>query len=211
MITLYHSPDARSFRCLWALEEARVAYDLKVMAFPPRAHAPDYLALNPCGTVPLLVDGDSTLFESAAILEWLSVRYAPTTLGVGSEDKAYGSWLSWLHFGEASLTTLLSTMLRYAVFLPEAQRQPAVVADFRGLFLERLQLVERALADHEYLAADRFTAADISVGYALMLARMLDLHRVLPPALLAYWARLQERPAFRAARAAQKAAAPAAA
>jgi glutathione S-transferase len=206
MITLYHCPDARSFRCLWALEEAKTPYQLKVMAFPPRVHAADFLALNPCGTVPFLIDGETTMSESAAILEWLSTRYAADTLGVGSDARHYGSWLNWLHFGEASLTTPLATMLRYALFLPEAQRQPAVVADYRELFLDRLKPVELALDGHDYLVADRFTAADISVGYALMLSRMLDLHRALSPTLLAYWARLQERPAFKAARAAQKAA-----
>src|SRR3546814_15012777 len=65
---------------------------------------------------------------------------------------------------ESSLTTPLATMLRYAFFEPEPRRQPAVVADYRVIYLDRLQLVERALQGHEYLVGDRFGVADISVG-----------------------------------------------
>src|SRR3546814_16647489 len=71
-------------------------------------------------------------------------------------------------------------MLRYAFFEPEPRRQPAVVADYRVIYLDRLQLVERALQGHAYLVGDRFGVADISVGYAFMLARMLKLDEVTP-------------------------------
>lgn len=206
MITLYHCQDARSFRCLWALEELQLPYQLKPMAFPPRMHAPDFLQIHPTGTVPLLIDGDQTLFESAAILEYLACVHGPGSLAVTRDDPHYGAWLNWLHFGESSLTAPLATMLRYAFFEPEHRRQPAVVADCRVIYLDRLQLVARALQSHEYLVGDRFTVADISVGYAFMLARMLKLDEVMPPSLLAYWSRLQERPAYKAAKASQKAA-----
>lgn len=206
MITLYHCTDARSFRCLWALEESQTPYQLMPVAFPPRLHAPEFLKLHPTGTVPLLLDGTEALFESAAILEYLAVRYAPSSLAVATNDPQYASWLNWLHFGEASLTAPLGTMLRYAHFEPEERRQPAVVADHRKIYLEKLQLVERALRDRDYLIADRFTVADISVGYALQLSRMLGLHSEMSPGLSAYWQRLQERPAYKSARAAQKAA-----
>ncbi|NGY04343.1 glutathione S-transferase family protein [Solimonas terrae] len=204
MITLYHCQDARSLRCLWALEELQLPYELKAMAFPPRVHAPELLSLHPTGTVPLLLDGEQILFESAACLEYLACRDRSRGLAVASDDPHFGAWLNWLHFGEASLTTPLATMMRYAHFEPEPRRQPAVVADHRTIFLDRLQLVERALQDREYLVADRFTVADISVGYAFVLARMLKLLGDLSPALQAYWGRLQQRPAYLAARAAQK-------
>src|SRR3546814_7607180 len=110
------------------------------------------------------------------------------------DDPHYGAWCNCLHFGESSLTTPLATMLRYAFFEPAPRRQPAVVADYRVIYLARLQLVERALQGHEYLVGDRFGVADISVGYAFMLARMLKLDEVTPPNLLAYWNRLQQRP-----------------
>lgn len=203
MITLYHTADARSFRALWLLEEMKLSYELKTMVFPPRVSTPAYLEINPTGSVPTLQDGTLTIHESAAILEYLAARHSPDVLGVRSDDPAWGTWLHWLHFGEASLTTPLATLLRYAHTEPPERRQPAVVEDCRAFFLNRLLLVEQALGGHDYLAADRFTAADISVGYALLLARMLGLGKDFPPAVQAYWTRLKQRPGFGAAKNAQ--------
>ena len=206
MITLYHTTDARSFRALWLLEEMKQPYELKSMVFPPRATTPEYLKINPTGAVPTMHDGEVTIYESAAILEYLATRYPSDGLGVASDDPAWGPWLHWLHFGEASLTTPLATLLRYAVTEPPERRQPAVVEDYRAFFFNRLTLVEQALQGHDYLVADRFTAADISVGYALMLARMLGLRKQFPEVIQAYWTRLTQRPAFEAAKKAQEAA-----
>ena len=207
MIELYHCPDARSFRCLWLLEELGLPYRLHPLEFPPRFKAPDYLQRHAIGTVPLLVDGDKTLFESAAILQYLSTRNGHTALAVSADEPGYASHLNWLHFGEASLTTHLAVMLRYAIFEPEPQRLPQVVEFYRGVVLERLQLLAAALEGQDYLSAGRFTIADISVGYSLMLSRLLGLHKSWPSALHAYWDRLRERPAFAAAKQAQQPAA----
>jgi glutathione S-transferase len=73
-LELYHAPDARSFRCLWLLEELKLPYRLHTMAFPPRYTTPGYLNENPLGTIPLLVDGTSRLTESVAILQYLAMR-----------------------------------------------------------------------------------------------------------------------------------------
>ena len=204
MIELYHCPDARSFRCLWLLEELQLPYRLHQLEFPPRFKAPDYLQRNPVGTVPLLVDAGETLFESAAILQYLSTRHGPTSLVVAADEAGYASHLNWLHFGEASLTTNLAVMLRYAIFEPEPKRLPQVVEFYRGVVDERLKLVAAALEAQDYLSAGRFTIADISVGYSLMLSRLLGLHKSWPPTLHAYWDRLRARPAFNAAKQAQQ-------
>lgn len=204
MITLYHTSDARSFRCLWLLEEMKQPYELKTMVFPPKVSTPEFLKINPTGSVPAMQDGETTIFESAAILEYLATKYAGDGLGVKMDESEYGPWLHWLHFGEASLTTPLATMLRYAYFEPEERRQPAVVADYREFFFNRLALLEKALDGHDYLVADRFTAADICVAYALMLARMLGLHKSFSPVMQDYWKRVTERPAYLAAKQIQK-------
>eukprot|EP00456_Euglypha_rotunda_P084514 TRINITY_DN8490_c0_g1_i4.p1 TRINITY_DN8490_c0_g1~~TRINITY_DN8490_c0_g1_i4.p1 ORF type:complete len:155 (-),score=39.34 TRINITY_DN8490_c0_g1_i4:10-474(-) len=133
MIELYHCPDARSFRCLWLLEELKLPYLLHQLEFPPRFKAPEYLQRHPIGTVPLMIDNDEPLFESAAILQYLSTRHGPTSLSVGVDEPGYASHLNWLHFGEASLTTNLAVMLRYALFEPEPRRLPQVVEFYRGV------------------------------------------------------------------------------
>lgn len=202
MIRLYHCPGARSFRVLWMLHELGLDYELDTMAFPPRVHAPDYLDRNPLGTVPFMTDGEETLFDSAAMLIYLSGR-GDGALALRPDEPGYGEWLSWIVYGEADLTAPLAAMLRYSVFLPEDQRQPAVVADQQRLFLDRAMRAAKRLESAPWLSGNRFTAADISVGYALLLSRFLGVHKHWPAPFNDYWARIRERPAFAAAQAAQ--------
>ena len=202
MIELYHCPDARSFRALWTLEEMGLPYHLHLLPFPPRVRAPEYLKVNPLGTIPALIDGETFMTESAAIVEYLTTRYGPTELAVVPGDPNYGAWLNWLHFGEATLTFPQTLVLRYRTFEPG--RADAAADDYARWFMARLKHVERALAEAEWLCAGRFTGADISVGYALLLANHLKLLESAAPSVQAYWQRLKARPAFQAAKRAQK-------
>ena len=199
MITLYHCTSARSFRPLWALEELGLGYELRMLPFPPRALAKEYLALNPLGTIPLLIDGETRMTESAAVLQYLTTRYGPTPLAVGIDEPAYSAYLNWLHFGEATLTFPQTLVLRYGKLEPEARRNPQVATDYAKWFFGRLRAVEAAVAGGETLCASRFTVADISVGYALLLAERIGLARDFGPAVAAYWQRLQNRDGYRRA------------
>jgi glutathione S-transferase len=196
VITLYHCTAARSFRPLWALEELKLSYDLKMLPFPPRVFAREYLAVNPLGTIPLLIDGDTRMTESAAILQYLVTRYGPTPLSVGVDEADYGAYLNWLHFGEATLTFPQALVLRYSKFEPEERRSPQVATDYAKWFFGRLRAVEAAVESRELLCAGRFTVADISVGYALLLADRIGLAKDFGPAVAAYWRRLRERDGF---------------
>jgi len=207
VIRLYHCTDARSFRPLWALEELGLGYELTVMPFPPRYRAKEYMAVNPLGTIPALVDGETFMTESAAIVQYLVTRYGPSPLEVEVGDPAYGAWLNGLHFGEATLTFPQTLVLRYRRFEPG--KAEVVADDYAKWFLARLRAVDRALQADDWLCAGRFTAADISVGYALLLAAQLGLDAEFTPAVAGYWARLQARPAFQAAKASQRRHAPA--
>jgi glutathione S-transferase len=207
MIRLYHCTDARSFRPLWALEEMGLPYALTVMPFPPRYRAKEFMAVNPLGTIPALADGDTFMTESSAIVQYLVTRYGPSPLAVEVDDPAYGAWLNWLHFGEATLTFPQTLVLRYRRFEPG--KAEVVADDYAKWFLSRLKAVDRALEQGDWLCAGRFTAADISVGYALLLAANIGLDADFTPAVAAYWARLQARPGFQAAKAAQLREAPA--
>jgi glutathione S-transferase len=204
MIELYHCFDARSFRALWALEEMGLEYCLHLLPFPPRIHRPDYLERNPLGTIPLLIDGDVRMTESAAIPQYLATRYGPTSLAVGVDEQDYGLWLDWLHRSEATLTFPLTLVLRYTQLEPEERRLPQAANDYTQWFLSRLRHLTRALADREWLCAGRFTMADLCVGYALLLARTLNLEHKFSPEISAYWQRVTDRPGFLAAKAAQE-------
>ncbi|HEY0844326.1 MAG TPA: glutathione S-transferase family protein [Noviherbaspirillum sp.] len=207
MITLHHCVSARSFRPLWTLEELGLSYELKMLPFPPRVLSRDYLAVNPLGTVPGFVDGDTWMTESAAICQYLAAKYGPTPLEVTPDEADFGAYLNWMHFGEATLTFPQTLILRYRYFEPPERRQPQVAEDYQRWFLARLRAVANAVSGRDFLCANRFTAADISVGYALMLAEYLDLASQFPAAVTAYWNRLKQRDGFARAIEAQRQAA----
>ena len=181
----------------------KLSYDLKMLPFPPRFLKREYLELNPLGTIPLLLDGDTRMTESAAICEYLVTRHGPTPLAIAVDDPAYGAYLNWLHFGEATLTFPQTIYFRYAQLEPDERKNPQAAADYARWFLARLRAVETAAATNEWLCAGRFTVADISVGYALMFARSTGLSEQFTPAVANYWKRLQTRDGFKRAIAAQ--------
>ena len=198
-LKLYHCKGARSLRPLWTLEEMGLAYELEVMEFPPRLRREGYLAVNPLGTVPALTDGDLTLTESVAICQYLVDCHGPSPLGLTPQDKDYGLYLNWLHRADATLTFPQTIVLRYTQFEPPERRLKQAAEDYTQWFFARLRCVEEATASREFLCADRFTIADICVGYALVLADTLGLSTGFKPNTEAYYRRLTARPAFRRA------------
>lgn len=202
MIELYHCIDARSFRALWTLEEMQIPYQLHNLPFPPRLHQPEYLKLNPLGTIPLLIDGDVSMTESSAICHYLATQYGPSDLAVQSSEQDYALWLDWLYRSDATFTFPLTLVLRYSQ-LEEGPRQQQIVDDYSRWFFSRLRHLTRALGDRKWLCADRFTVADIGVGYALLFAETLNLAHKFSPEIADYWQRISGRPAFLAAKLAQ--------
>ncbi|MDE2363686.1 MAG: glutathione S-transferase family protein [Hyphomicrobiales bacterium] len=203
MLTLYHCISARSFRPLWTLEEMGLDYKLVMLPFPPRVFAKAYKEINPLGTIPTFFDGDMRMTESSGICHYLATKHGPTPLAVDVADPEYGTWLNWLYFSDATLTFPQTLYLRYTRLEPPESRQPKVADDYKKWFLGRLRFVETTLADRDYLAAGRFTIADIAVGFGLMLAEILELSPEFGPNVSAYWARLKARPGFKKAIAAQ--------
>lgn len=203
---LYHGFDTRSFRPLWALEALAVPYELVMLPFPPRVRSRDYMAVNPLGTVPTFIDGALRITESAAICQYLAQCHGQGGLAVAPDESDYGAYLNWLHFGEATLTFPQTLVLRYRRFEPEARRLPQAADDYARWFLARTRAIGPVL-DQGYVCAGRFTAADIVIGYAFLLANRIGLGEELPDPAKAYWARLQQEPSYARAQAAQVAAA----
>jgi glutathione S-transferase len=199
---LYHCPDARSLRCLWAVEEAGIDVDLRILKFPPRAFEPDYRAVNPLMTVPAWVEDGRPMTESAAICERIAEG---TPLEVRRDEADYWDYRNWLHRSDATLTFPLAIMLRYTRVEPEERRLAQAVADYKAFFGGRARSIEAALADgREWLTAGRFTIADIAAGYAAFLATRLGAEDVLGEATKDWLARCMAREGFIRARARQK-------
>ena len=185
------------------LEELGLPYQLIMLPFPPRVERPAVLEINPLGTMPLMLDGQTRMVESAAICQYLCERAAPTSLAVAPSEPDYGVFLNGLHFGEATLTFPQTLVLRYARFEPEERRQTVVAQDYTRWFLARLRTLEPTLLESDCLCAGRFTAADVSVGYALLAAQHLGLVERFTPGVRQYWERLQARDGYQRALRAQ--------
>lgn len=205
MMELWHCADARSFRPLWMLEEMALPYRLHMLPFPPRWAAPGYLETNPLGTVPYFVDGGQVLSESAGILLYLATTHGPTDLALAAHEADYGLYLNYLFQSDATFTFPQTLVLRYRLLEPPEKRQPAVADAYAKWFLARMKWVETHLEDgRDWLVGGRFTAADIAVGYACLLAGQLGMGAELGPRTQAWWERCKGRDGYRRAREAQK-------
>jgi len=163
--------EGRGFRVAWLLEEMGIPYRLRrVDLLAGVEKDPEFLAINPAGFIPALQDGDVTMVESIAIMEYLMSRYGPTPLAPDARNPAFPAYLQFLHLGEAGLAASIYFVVGARNFGPEDQRDNWSAGQALYVFQSRLGLVTRQLARSPYLAGDTFTAADISVTYALQLA-----------------------------------------
>ena len=199
---LWHCKGARSLRAAWALEEMGMDYDLEVLPFPPRMFKKDYVETNIIGTVPYFVDGETRMTESCGICQYLVERYQRYDFGLKSDHSEFGDYLNWLFHSDATLTFPQTIAMRYFHLEPSPEKQPVAI-DYGKWFYARLRLLDEHLLEREYLVDNRFTVADIAVGYALYLADTLKLGemvgREFTPQVAAYLARLKQRPAFQRA------------
>ena len=171
MITVYG--EGRGFRVVWLLEEMGLPYRLRqVDLIAGVENDTEFLRVNPAGFIPALVDGDATLVESIAIMEYLIARYGPTPLAPAAHDPAFPAYQQFLHLGEAGLSASIYFVNVSRNLAPEAERANWGARKALEVFESRLGLVTRQLGRAPYMAGDSFTAADISVAYALIQAHM---------------------------------------
>jgi glutathione S-transferase/3-isopropylmalate dehydratase len=197
MITVYG--EGRGFRVVWLLEEMGLPYRLRdVDLLKGVENDLEFLAINPAGFIPAIVDGDVTMVESIAILEYVLARYGPSPLAPGPQDAAFPLYQQYLHLGEAGLAASVYFVSGARNIAPEAERDNWSARQALDVFETRLSLVRRQLERTPWLAGDAFTAADISVGYALEMARK-NIGYALGEAEQAYMARLRERAGYQRA------------
>jgi glutathione S-transferase len=131
----------------------------------------EFMAINPGGFIPAIQDGDVTMVESIAIMEYLMGRYGPTPLAPEPRDPSFPAYQQFLHLGEAGLAASLFFVFGARNLAPEDQRYNWSAGQALGVFESRRRLVTRQLARSPYLAGAAFTAADISVTYALEMGK----------------------------------------
>jgi glutathione S-transferase len=201
MITLFHAPRTRSQKVMWMLEEMGQPYDIRPVAFLERDADEEFVSLNPAGFLPVMKDGETVLLESAAMMEYLAARYGPTPLVPHPADAAYPAYLQYFHLGEASLAAPLIIIPYSLYFAPLEHRDNYGLEIARQIFRRRLPVVEQRLAKAPYMAGEAFTAADISVAYAVNIGKWCKAIDSYSPVLADYMGRVEGRPAYQAMRA----------
>jgi len=197
MITVYG--EGRGFRVVWLLEEMGLPYQLRpVDLLDDVENDTEFLAINPAGFIPAIVDGDVSMVESIAIMEYLMARYGPTPMAPAPQDPAFPAYQQFLHLGEAGLAASIYFVVVSRNMAPEAERDNWGARKALEVFNSRLGLVRRQLARSPFMAGDSFTAADISVTYALQLAQRTG-SASLGDIELAYVARTSDRDGYRRA------------
>ena len=199
MITVYGAPPTRAMRAIWMLEEMGLPYEVRRVDFAKRLEDADFLEVSPTGSFPALRDGDVRVMESGAILEYLGAKYGPTPLTPTIADATYPAYISFLHFGEGSLSAPLNVTIGSMFFAPEDQKQNWGSSFAIDSFVRKSAALIEPLRRGPYLTGATFTAADISCGYALGLARFLGVAERFDPVLREYAERLTARPAFQRA------------
>jgi glutathione S-transferase len=200
MITVFGAFPTRSFRVMWALEELGKDYELRPVDLRNRMADTEFLALNPSGFLPVMKDGDVAMVDSIAILEYLIARYDDKgLLAPAASDPCFPDYQQFLHIGESGLAAFLNVIVGSRFMAPEGEKDNFGARMAERMFESRLALVTRQLNRAPMMAGDRFSAADISVIYALGMAKRLGLTGKFGPEIADYRSRMAERPAFQRA------------
>lgn len=192
MLKLYGCPNSRSLRAAWALEEAGAEYEYhRVDLFKGEHRAPAYLAVNPGGKVPALIDGSMVVTESAAIITYIGERFANSGLAP-TDARVRAQYFEWCFFVISELEQPLWTISKHRFALPADWRVPQIEPTAVREFARAAKVADAHLAGREFAVGDSFTGADILLTHTLMWARSAGVQHA-SPALEIYaervWAR----------------------
>jgi len=190
---LYEFAPTRSIRARWTLQELGVAFDAVTVNLPAGEHRrPDFLAVNPAGKVPVLVDGDLVLTESVAIALYLGENYGGGAF-VPRDPRLRAHLDRWLLFTATELEQPLWRISRHTAIYPEDKRLPADVALARDEFTEMAKVLDQHMVEREFLVGNSVTVGDFVLAYTLDWAQLVGLLDRLPR-LEGYMLRMYDRP-----------------
>jgi glutathione S-transferase len=174
-LTIYGMPASRAFRVLWAAEETGLPYANEPLSFKdPAIKAPAYLAINPNGTIPAIVDDGFALFESLAITLYLSRKSGRLW---PKDVRGEGVAFQWTMWAATEVEGALGGWFYHTRFLPEAERKPEIAQDSAAKLPRRFDVLEAALAQSPWLAGEAFGIADLNVAAVTYRAPAFGLER----------------------------------
>jgi len=196
---IYYAPNTRAVRIVWLFEELGLPYELERFKLGDAAmREPEYLKLHPMGLVPTLQDGDVTIFESGAIVQYVLAKYGNGHLVPDVSSPDFPTYLQWLHYAEGMIMPPVNTIVVETILLKPERRNQANVDRAVKLLSQMLTAVDSGLQGREFLVGD-FSGADIMTGHACVVATRLCADVSDKPNVAAYVERLQARPALQRA------------
>ena len=197
---IYYAPNTRAVRIVWLFEELGLPYYLErfKQLGDPAMRAPDYLKVHSMGRVPVLEDGDVTVFESGAIVQYVLAKYGNGRLVPEVSSRDFPAYLQWLHYAEGMIMPPVNTIVVETVLLKPERRNQANIDRAVKLLSQMLTAVDSGLSGREFLAG-AFSGADIMTGHACIVATRLGADVTDKPNVAAYVERLQARPALQRA------------
>jgi glutathione S-transferase len=197
MLKLYYNPMSRAGRVRWLLEELGAPYELVPMDFAKGdLKKPEYMKVHPLGLLPAIQDDGVAMFESAAIIMHLADKSPEKGLAPAVGTKERGEYYQWIVFAMTEAEPHVVQVLLHTRFLPEAERQPAVIEKATQRFKTAATAIQDRMKGREYIVGNKFTAADVVLGGVMNFGNMFGLLNE-HPELQAYVKRLTERPAFK--------------
>ena len=196
---IHHAPNSRSVRALWLFNELGLPYELEIYPLGDKSmRTPEYLRVHPLGRVPALEDGDLTIFESGAIVQYVLDKYGNGAMVPTAGSTDYPTYLQWLHYAEGMIMPQINIIVVETIFLPEERRNQTNVDRATKLLTRMLTAVDVHLQDREFLAGE-FSGADIMTGHACIVSGRLGADISDKPNVAAYIDRLEARPALQKA------------
>jgi glutathione S-transferase len=196
---IHFAPNTRAVRIVWLFEELGLPYELERYKLgDPAMRSAEYRKVHPMGRVPALQDGDVTIFESGAIVEYVLARYGNGRMMPKVASPDFPAYLQWLHYAEGMIMPPVNTIVVETILLPPERRNQGNVDRATKLLGQMLSAVDQHLAGREYLAGE-FSGADIMTGHACTVAARLKADVSDKPNVAAYIARINARPALQRA------------
>jgi glutathione S-transferase len=196
-LRIYGIARTRAFRALWVAKELGIDYEhFPVEIGDAGARTPEFLAINPNGRLPVIVDGDFVLFESLAITMYLAKKHSNGRLYPGTLEGEARTW-QWSLWAVTEVDRGVNIWSLHAVRLPEAERDSAKREEALKVLAAPFKVLDGAVSKQPYLLGDDFTVADLNV--AAVISRAVDMDLSASPHIKAWLTRCLERPAARAA------------
>ena len=199
MIKLYLTPNTRAGRVAWLLEELNMEYELEILPFTKEGlKSPEHRARHALGRVPVIEDGDISIFESGAIIQYILDKYDDKGLKPAVESNDYPYYLQWFHYCEGMVMPPMNQIVVQTILLPPDRRDETVLNQATNLLSKALMPVNDFQENKDYLIGD-FSAADCMLGHSCFMSNRFGTVSDDMENIKRYVSNIESRPAFQKA------------